>query len=225
MTQYFYSFINGVFSFFSPCVIPLIPGYLSLISGISSSDILNNNSKIDRKKLVISSLFFIIGFSIVFVTFGVISSMAGNFLIKNKYLIQKFFGVLLVLIGIHISGILRFNFLEYEKRKIYKPLASSYIKSLIVGFSFALGWSPCIGPFLGNILIIASSGSVFSASVLLFVYSLGMGVWFIIASLFASSFFNFISTNRKFFFYLEKAAGFIIIIAGVLIFLNRFSIE
>lgn len=223
MIQYLYSFLNGVFSFFSPCVLPLIPGYLSLISGISSYDILNNNS-VDRKKLIISSLYFVIGFSTVFVTFGVISSMAGSFLIKNKYLIQKFFGVLLVLIGLHISGILRFNFLEYEKRKIYKPFGSSYIKSLVVGFSFALGWSPCIGPFLGNILIIASSGSVVNAILLLFVYSLGMGVWFIIASLFASSFFNFISSKKKFFFYLEKIAGFIIISAGVLIFLDRFSI-
>lgn len=226
MKEYLIAFLSGTASFFSPCVLPLIPGYLSLISGLSAKDILNENESLkNRYKLIYFSVFFILGFSIVFTVLGAFSSFAGSFISKNRVVFQKIMGILMLVIGLHISGVLNLSFLNFEKRKIYKSVNYGYLTSFITGMSFAFGWSPCIGPFLANILLIASTKSIFYGSTLLMVYSLGLGLPFILASAGAGEFFKFISSRKKLFFYIEKIAGFIIIIIGILIFLDKFSIE
>lgn len=224
MKEYLIAFVSGSLSFFSPCVLPLIPGYFSLISGISAKEMLSGNL-IERKKVFYFSLAFIVGFSMIFTLLGAFSSLAGSFIVKNRILFQKIMAVAMVIIGVHISGIFQFKILNFEKRKIYKSSRYGYITSLIVGMSFAFGWSPCIGPFLANILLIASTKSLSQGALLLFIYSLGLGLPFLIASFGVGEFFRFISSKRRLFIYLEKIAGILIIILGVLIFLDRFSIE
>lgn len=226
MKEYIIAFSSGIVSFASPCILPLIPGYLSIISGFSARDILSDDGKlISSKKLLYFSLAFVLGFSTVFTLLGAFSATAGGFFYKNRLMIERVMGVLMFLIGLHISGFIKINFLNYEKRKIHKSKASSYLSSFITGVSFAFGWSPCIGPFLASILMIASTQSVSKGGMLLFVYSLGLGIPFIVASLLSGVFFKFISNNKKFFFYLEKIAGVLIMLIGVLIFFDRFSLN
>jgi len=226
MKEYIIAFSSGIVSFASPCILPLIPGYLSIISGFSARDILSDDGKlISSKKLLYFSLAFVLGFSTVFTLLGAFSATAGGFFYKNRLMIERVMGVLMFLIGLHISGFIKINFLNYEKRKIHKSKASSYLSSFITGVSFAFGWSPCIGPFLASILMIASTQSVSKGGMLLFVYSLGLGIPFIVASLLSGAFFKFISNNKKFFLYLEKIAGVLIMLIGVLIFFDRFSLD
>ncbi|MEF3279402.1 MAG: cytochrome c biogenesis CcdA family protein [Elusimicrobiota bacterium] len=225
MKQYILSFASGFLSFISPCVLPLIPGYLSLISGISATEIINGDCEFNKRKLILSSLFFVLGFSIVFTLLGVLSATAGGFIATNRIIIQKMMGVVMVILGLHISGFTRLAFLDYEKRKLYKSSVSTYFSAFITGISFALGWSPCIGPFLANILFLAATHSVFEGGFLLFLYSLGLGVPFIATAVLSSVFLKFISRNKKIFFYIEKIAGLILALIGVLIFFDKFSIE
>jgi len=226
MKEYIISFFSGALSFFSPCVLPLIPAYLSIISGFSAREILSDDlSKIEKKRFVYFSIFFVLGFSVVFAMLGVFSSFTGSFIIKNRVLIQKIMGVIMVFIGLHISGVFRIKLFEFEKRKIYKSINPSYLTSFITGMSFAFGWSPCIGPFLANILLIASAKSIYHGFILLVIYSFGLGIPFIIAAVGAGFFFKFISSNKKLFIYIEKISGLIIVLIGALIFLDRFSIE
>ncbi len=226
MKLYIFSFFSGVASFFSPCVLPLVPGYLSLISGFSAKEIIEGNeNSFDKIKLLYFSLFFVLGFSVVFSLLGAFSSYAGGFISQNKTFIQRVMGILMILIGMHISQIFEIKFFNFEKRKIYKTNNISYIASFVTGMSFAFGWSPCIGPFLANLLFIASTQQVYKGLSLLFIYSLGLGMPFILVSILAGSFFRFISKHRRFFFYLEKFAGILIVLIGILIFFDKFSLE
>ncbi|HOJ86869.1 MAG TPA: cytochrome c biogenesis CcdA family protein [Elusimicrobiales bacterium] len=226
MKEYLIAFFSGTASFFSPCVLPLIPGYLSLISGFSAKEILSEEKdKINKLKFFYFSVFFVLGFSIVFTVLGAFSSMAGGFIIKNREIFQKVMGIVMVIIGLHISGVLTVKLFNFEKRKIYKSFDYGYLTSFLTGMSFAFGWSPCIGPFLANILLIASTKSVYEGSSLLMIYSLGLGFPFIIASVGAGAFFRFVSSRKKVFLYIEKISGFLIILIGILIFFNKFSME
>ena len=223
MKEYILSFTSGFFSFISPCVLPLIPGYLSLISGLGAKEIRDGN--FEKNSLLFYSFSFVIGFSIVFTLLGIFSSIAGSFLIKNRTLFQNISGIFLFIIGLHISGVINISFLNFEKRSIYKTSKVSLFSSFFTGVSFAFGWSPCIGPFLASILTIAASKSIFKAGVMLFIYSVGFGIPFIIAGLFSQKIFSFINKNRRFFYYLEKIGGILMSIIGILIFFDKFSLE
>lgn len=223
MKEYILAFLNGSLSFFSPCVLPLIPGYISLISGFSLKEI-SDGKNIEREKLFWFSFFFVIGFSLVFSMLGAFSSLAGSFLIKNRILFQKISGVLLFLIGIHISGLFRFSFLDYEKRKVFKISNPSYIASFITGVSFAFGWSPCIGPFLAATLTIAANSNVFNGMMMLLIYSIGMGIPFILFSVFSNYFFKLMIGRKRIIVLLEKLSGGLIAAIGILIFFDKFSL-
>jgi len=223
MKEYFLSFISGFLSFSSPCVLPLIPGYLSLISGLGAKEILEGKFK--RNSVLFYSLSFVIGFSFVFTFLGVFSSIAGSFIIKNRSFFQYIFGFIVFIVGLHIAGIINISFLNFEKRNIYKTSKVGFFTSFLIGVSFAFGWSPCIGPFLASILMLAAQKSVAKAAVMLFIYSLGFGVPFILVGLFSEKLFLFINKKRKFFYYLEKAGGILISLVGILIFFDKFSLE
>lgn len=219
------TFWAGILTFFSPCVLPLIPAYLSMISGVSASEILKENQKEVHKKVFLNSLFFFFGFSAVFSIMGAAASFIGSFLLTHRDIFQKVMGAVLVLLGAHTAGFFNIGFLNYEKRAFLKSTDKSLFSSFIMGAGFAFGWSPCIGPILASILMMASSASVYKGMFMLFVYGLGLGIPFIAAGFFGASFFKIISSQKHILFYAEKIAGIILIILGILLFLNKFSIE
>lgn len=224
MKEYVVAFINGGLSFFSPCVLPLIPGYVSLISGFSLKEI-SEGKKISKKRLFLFSLFFVCGFSLVFSTLGAFSSLAGSLIIKNRDTFQRVAGIIIFFLGIHISGLIRFTFLEHEKRKIIRISNPTYLASFIVGVGFALGWSPCIGPFLATTLTFAANGNVFEGLVMLLFYSLGMGIPFILFSVFGEYFFRLLLGKSNLIGWLQKIAGVLIALIGILILFDKFSLE
>ncbi len=224
MKEVVFAFLNGFLSFASPCVLPLIPGYLSVLSGFSAKEIFEGE-KIDKKRLLMFSIFFVLGFSSVFSLFGAFSSYTGSFLVKNKIIFQKISGVVLFILGLHISRIIKIGFLEYEKRKIFKSSNHSYAAAFITGSSFAFGWSPCIGPFLASILMIAANKSVVEGMILLLFYSFGMGLPFIIVSASGGGIIKRLYSRKNIVVLVERLSGVLIMIWGVLIFMDKFSIE
>lgn len=223
MKEYLIAFLNGFLSFASPCIVPLIPGYLSLISGVSAKDIMEGRD-IERKRIFLFSLFFILGFSVVFSLLGAFSSLAGSFLIKNRIVFERISGALIFLLGIHISGVVRLSFLDYEKRKVFKGLTPNYLTAFITGMSFAFGWSPCIGPFLATTLTIAANKPIIEGTTLLLTYSFGMGVPLLVISLFGGFLFKWLFSKKLIALWTERLAGLLMAFFGVLIFLGRFSL-
>jgi len=235
MNQYIIAFWGGIISFLSPCVLPLIPVYISIISGVSTQEILKEENKKINFHIIISALLFILGFSLVFSIMGAGASYLGGFLIKYKIIFQKVMASILVLIGLHISGLINIKFLNYEKRIQIKTNSdktlksfntwSKYLLPFLTGCAFAIGWSPCIGPILAGILVMASTSAILSKGfLLLLTYSLGLGIPFILAAILSGFFFKFISKYRKIFKYTETISGIIIILAGILLFFDKINI-
>jgi len=222
----FTSFLFGILSFLSPCVLPLVPGYISFISGLSFEELKESqSSKRFFLKTLLSSLFFVLGFSIVFVMLGASATAVGKFLSENMNVIAKVAGVIIVIFGLHMTGIFRIKFLNYEaKLKVGgKPLG--LLGAFVVGFAFAFGWTPCIGPVLATILVLASQQETVKQGVLLLsVYSLGLGIPFLITSLSINFFFKWFARIRKYLNVVEIVSGVILIILGVLIFTNSLGV-
>lgn len=223
--QYLIAFWGGILSFFSPCVLPLIPAYLSIISGVSASEIIKGDKNLS-KKIFLSSVFFVLGFSLVFSLMGAGASYIGSFLFKYKNIFQKTMGIFLILLGIHTTGLLNIKWLNFEKRIRLKNSQYNYFSAFLIGCAFAIGWSPCIGPVLGGILVMASNAGIMSKGfILLLFYSLGLGIPFLLAAFFAGVFFNFISRYKNIFKYIEIFAGLLIILLGFLLFFNKLNFE
>jgi len=149
------AFFAGLLSFISPCVLPLVPGYISFISGISLEDIESKKKK-NKNTVIISSIFFIIGFSLIFILLGATATLLGSFLLEKVFILKKVAGLIIIIFGIHMSGLYRIKFLDYEK-KIYantRPV-NIIFGPFLLGLAFAFGWTPCIGPVLAAILVYA----------------------------------------------------------------------
>jgi cytochrome c-type biogenesis protein len=224
------AFSAGVLSFFSPCVLPLIPSYLTYISGLSFAELKDADAgnKV-RLTVVLHSLAFIAGFSLVFITLGAIAGLAsssfqGN-LREGLGIVQKVGGVLIFLFGIHLSGLFHFGVLLGEKRVQLRTKPAGFLGTTLVGIAFAAGWTPCIGPILGAILAIAasSSGGVGQGVALLAVYSAGLGVPFLISGLLFHSFLGFFNRFKKHIRMVEIVTGVLLMVAGVLLFFNLFG--
>ncbi|MGC8866814.1 MAG: cytochrome c biogenesis CcdA family protein [Elusimicrobiales bacterium] len=224
MKEFALAFVNGFLSFSSPCILPLLPGYLSLLSGFSAKEIFEGR-EVDRRKLLLFSIFFILGFSTVFSSLGAFSSYTASFLVRYKFVFQKISGLILFILGLHITRVIKIGFLEYEKRRMFRPSNPGYIAAFITGTSFAFGWSPCIGPFLASILMIAANKSIVEGVMLLLVYSFGMGLGFILVSVFGGGFIKSLSSRKDVIVWIEKIAGILIMMFGALIFFDRFSLE
>jgi cytochrome c-type biogenesis protein len=222
MVQLFTAFGAGLMSFFSPCVLPLLPGYLSMLSGFSASELIKGDPKVLTRKVVISAAFFVLGFTVVFSIMGAAASALGGLLASHKETLSKIFGVVMALLGVHMTGLLNLNFLNYETRFSLRGLAGGPAGAFLMGFAFALGWSPCIGPILAFILSLAAvSGTAARGVVLLLVYSAGMAVPFLAAAFLTARFFAFIGRFKSALRYVEIAAGVILITAGALLFFDR----
>ena len=207
-----FAFLAGILSFLSPCVLPLVPSYVSFITGISFKDL---TVSVDRKRIryltITNSVAFISGFSTVFIALGVSSSAIGSFLFEYLDLIRIIGGVLIIIFGLFISGFLKLDFLMKYKKIHLGGKPAGYLGTFIVGMTFAAGWSPCIGPILGTILVYAGSkGSAIYGLKLLAVYSLGLAVPFFISALAINS---FLSYSKKLVRYMRM----IMIISGVLL--------
>lgn len=220
------AFIAGLLSFLSPCVLPLIPSYITYITGLSFADLqAEHPSHKVRQQTIIHSLIFIAGFTTVFVLLGASATYLGGFLQEHMGLLRKVGGVLIFIFGLHISGIFDIGILLREKRFTIHSKPAGYAGSFLVGLAFAAGWTPCIGPILASILMVAATeGTVYKGIGLLFIYSMGLGLPFFLASLAMHQFLVFFNRFKKYIRAFEVVTGVFLMIVGVLIFTNYLSV-
>lgn len=219
------AFISGLLSFFSPCILPLIPSYLIFISGITYDDYKKLQPLKYRKIVLIHSLAFIIGFSFVFVTFGVSSSALGKLLSNHQAYITRIGGFILIILGLYYLDVIRIPFLNREKVFHLQEKPVGLFGSFIIGVTFSLGWTPCVGPALSSILIIASTTeSVWEGIYLLGLYSLGLAIPFIISALLFDQFFGLLKKYNSFVKYSLKFLGVLFITIGVLFFSSNWNL-
>jgi cytochrome c-type biogenesis protein len=229
------AFVAGVLSFISPCVLPLIPGYLSFISGATLDEMQGTTGQpaavgvaappSARRRVVVTSLFFILGFSLVFVALGATASALGQFLMERLRLLGKIAGVVLVVFGLHTMGVLRIGWLYSERRVQVDRKPAGPLGALLVGIAFAFGWTPCIGPILAGILAVAGAQETIGKGVqLLAVYSAGLGIPFLMTALAIDRFFAAFARIRRHYRLIELVSGGLLVAIGVLIFTDRFTI-
>lgn len=220
------AFVAGFLSFISPCVLPLIPGYVSFVSGVSLEDMRGDAAVSSaRRRVLVTSLFFVLGFSLVFIALGATASVVGRFLFERQPILMKIAGVLLVIFGLHTMGVFRIALLESEKRVQANRKPAGALGAMLVGIAFAFGWSPCIGPILGGILALAASkDTVWEGIQLLAVYSVGLGIPFLLTSIAINQFFAVTKRIRKHYHTIELVSGGLLVAIGVLIFTNQFTI-
>jgi cytochrome c-type biogenesis protein len=218
------AFLAGLVSFLSPCVLPLVPGYVSLISGVGVEELKGQEASLLRK-VMLNSIAFIIGFSIVFITLGAISTEVGQVAARYKSLLAQVAGVVIILFGLHLTGILRIKALYADKRLHNVKGGSTAWGAFVIGFAFAFGWTPCVGPILAVILgFAAAQDSITKGILLLTIYSLGLAVPFLLTSLGIERFLNFYGRFRRHMHALEIASGGLLIALGVLLVAGRFTL-
>ncbi|TAK60641.1 MAG: cytochrome c biogenesis protein CcdA [Bacteroidetes bacterium] len=220
------AFLFGLLSFASPCVLPIVPGYLSFISGLSFDEMMNESSaKEVRKKLVLNSLLFVLGFSLVFIILGASASAVGKFLQSNLDLISKIAGGIIIIFGLHMIGIFKIKFLQYEKRFQSNSKPIGLIGSFLVGLAFAFGWTPCIGPILASILAIAAQQeSVGQGIALLACYSAGLGIPFLLTGISVSVFYKVFNKFKRHLHKVEIVGGVLLVLFGIMIMTNSLTI-
>ena len=212
----------GVLSFLSPCVLPLVPSYLSFVTGMSLEDL---QEGVDRKATLIHSLLFVTGFSIIFITLGASASFLGAFLRYYEVWIARIGGVVIIVLGLHLTGVLRIAPLMRERRLHVNDRPAGYLGTVGVGAAFGAGWTPCIGPVLGAILTLAGTQDTVWAGVsLLSVYSLGLAIPFLVSALALDWFLGVFSRFRRFLPMVERVSGVILIALGVLLATGQLTI-
>lgn len=216
------SFAFGVASFISPCILPLIPAYLSYITGASIDNLKAGGQK---SQTLFLSLFFVLGFTLIFTLLGASASYLGSLLFYKKDLIRIIGSVFIVLFGFHLAGIIKIKPLYRQKKVNPGRLVSGYPGAFIIGVVFAFGWTPCVGPVLASILAMASmEETVFRGMVLLFSYSLGIGVPFILTALLLGKALEVFGKIKKHYAAIERITGFLLILIGILLFFNKLQV-
>ena len=220
MIEVIISFAAGIISFLSPCVLPLIPGYISYISGQSLSEILEN-----KKINYIGMILFCLGFSFIFILFGVTASFLGKLLLQNSTILRVIAGVVIVIFSLQLLGIINIKILNYEKKYYTSKKYLNFFFPFIIGVAFAFGWTPCIGPILGSILAIASTEeNLYRAIILLTAYSLGLAIPFVLSGYLVQKFLIFSKKIKNYFNIIFKSGGIILLITGILIITNQLQI-
>ncbi len=209
------AFLAGVFSFLSPCVLPIVPGFISYIVGKSFSDLQNRSEK-DNLKLLPLILLFVIGFSIVFIIMGASIDYLSDFFYDLKKEMNIFSGILIIFLGLFFLGILKVPFLDLERKFNFDKLQNLSFFPILIGMAFAFGWSPCIGPILGSVLAIAINDSV-NGTLLLTIYSIGLGLPFLTVGLMMGKLIILSKNLAKFSRYFQILTGLILLLTGVLI--------
>ena len=219
------AFIAGLLSFFSPCILPLIPGYFTFITGFSLDRLIHDEHAEIRRKVVLSTLLFVLGFSFVFMLMGASASYLGGLFYQYRKLIRIAGGILIIVLGIHLTGLIRIPGLDLEKRIQLDKKPVHFFGTILIGMAFGAGWSPCIGPLLGSILIVAGSQeTVWQGMLLLGVYSAGLAIPFIIMSVFINYVLVFIKKAGKTMRYINAVAGILLIVMGLFLVTNKLYI-
>jgi cytochrome c-type biogenesis protein len=218
------AFSAGLFSFLSPCVLPLFPAYVSFITGMSVADLTAELTADARRRVLLHSLAFVIGFSAVFVALGASVSVAQTLFTGYRQWIQRVGGALIVIFGLYLAGVLRLGVLGRTQQYQVRAKPSGYLGSLLVGITFAAGWTPCVGPILGSILSLAGgTADTWQRGVgLLVAYSAGLGVPFLLSAVALGGFLKFFRRYRPYIPVVERAAGVLLIVIGVLVFTNYY---
>ncbi len=219
------AFSAGLLSFVSPCVLPLVPSYISYITGLSVEQLTDASERVKFKKaIVLNSLLFIAGFSSVFIAFGASASLLGQVLITYQDHIRRFGGALIVLFGLYLLGILNLNFLKMEHRFQFRSRPAGYVGSFLIGVAFAAGWTPCVGPVLGSILLYASTtDSLVSGVVLLTSYSLGLGLPLFLTALGVDRFLAYFKQARAYLWGVSTVSGVLLVVVGVMVYANSLT--
>jgi cytochrome c-type biogenesis protein len=214
--ELFVAFGAGLISFLSPCVLPLIPGYISFITGSSLNEL------IEKKNVnLFPIILFTLGFSIVFIIFGAASTFLGQVLLQNSNELRIAAGLLIIILSLHITGIINLRFLNYEKR-IQTNNNKNFYSPILVGMAFAFGWTPCIGPILGSILVLAATEESINKGIFLLIfYSLGLALPFILSGYLIQKFLIFSKNFKKNINLVSKIGGIILLITGILILTNQ----
>ncbi len=222
------AFAAGFLSFVSPCVLPLIPGYISFISGLTLEEMRGTTAAAagsSRTPVLLASVSFVLGFTVVFVAAGASASALGKFMYAQSPVLEKIAGTVLVILGLHMAGVFRIRLLESDKRIQTQRKPAGPIGAFVVTTAFAFAWTPCIGPILGGILAMAASrDSVGDGMQMLAVYSLGLGVPFLLTSLAIDRFFAAAARIRRHYRIIELVSGGLLIVVGLLIFFDQFTL-
>jgi len=219
------AFVAGIVSFLSPCVLPLVPGYLSFISGLSFNELASVQAKPALvKRATLNALFFILGFSTIFVALGASATVIGQLLLSRMDLLSKIGGVIVILLGLHIMGIFKIGWLYREKRLIQTSPDKGLLGSYVTGLAFAFAWTPCVGPILGAILTLAATqGTVDQGIGLLTVYSLGLGLPFLLTAVATQSFLSLFVRVKGYLRAIEVGAGSLVVVMGFLMVTNHLT--
>jgi len=215
-----FAFGAGFISFLTPCVLPIIPGYISYITGKNLNEI-----EQDKRNVLVKTILFSLGFSLVFIILGATVSAVGNILLFLSNELRIAAGVIIILFSLQMLGILNFNFLNQEKRIETKSYKDNYVFPLLVGAAFAFGWTPCIGPVLGSILALsATEASIGSGILLLSFYSLGLAIPFVLSGYYMNKFLTTRKGFGKYYGRVTKTGGAILLITGILIATNQIQV-
>ncbi len=220
----FAAFAAGIVSFLSPCVLPLVPGYISIISGVSLEQLQADRSASMTRMVVFNSVFFICGFSVTFIALGASATLLGQVIMGQMAILYRIAGVVIIIFGLHLMGIFKIPFLYQDKRfhNVDKP--RGMFGAFILGLAFAFGWTPCIGPILAGILTFAGTKeTVYQGIFLLAIYSAGLGLPFLLTSLGLNKFLSFYGRFKHHFHTVEVISGALVITVGVLILTNNFT--
>lgn len=217
------AFGAGLLSFFSPCIIPLLPAYFSFITGVSVEELLDRQKDSSLKRqIIISTSMFILGFTLVFVLMGFSATAAGGLFSKFGNYLRIIGGIVVIILGIHLTGLFQIKFLQMEKRIHLKQKPVHMLGAFFAGNAFAAGWTPCIGPILGSILVIAGSQETMAqGGYLLLIYSLGLAIPFFVLSFFIHFLLSFMQKTRKFIKFLNIFAGIFLILLGIVLIADK----
>lgn len=219
------AFSAGLLSFVSPCVLPLVPSYISYITGLSVEQLTDASERSKFKKaIIVNALIFIAGFSAVFIAFGASASLIGQMLITYQDHIRRIGGLLIVIFGLYLLGILNINFLKMEHRFQFRNRPVGYLGSFLIGVAFAAGWTPCVGPVLGTILLYAgTTDSLWSGVMLLTSYSLGLGLPLFLTALGVDRFLAYFKQARAYLWGVSTVSGVLLVVVGVMIYANSLT--
>lgn len=215
------AFIYGLLSFFTPCILPLVPAYITYITGMDLETL--QEGAAEKSHILLNSVLFVVGFSIVFMLLVIPANFLGNVLLEYQIWIHRIAGVIIIVFGLHIAGIINIGILNVEKKLHLSERPGGYLGSLVIGITFAAGWSPCIGPILASIILIASTQSMATGVFLLGMYSLGLAIPFLVTALAINQFLQYYKGILQHTKTIMLVSGLILVLVGGLIFLGLFQ--
>lgn len=217
---FFLAFSEGILTFVSPCILPLLPVYFSYLAGVTGGA--SGGSGANKHKLIVNSAGFVIGFSLIFVLLGATATVLGSFLKNNLDILRKASGIVMILLGLNFAGIIKIPLFDIERRLEFKFEKLRFLSSMVFGITFAFGWTPCLGPFLASAVLMAGNSAELTQGVLLLLaFSAGLGIPFIITSILFDKLKNLIMALRKNNRIIGIVSGIVLILTGILIFIDK----